>query len=173
VPLVVLPSIVLVIVLFAQVLMLTMNTAALLGNRQALAMFWSHVKFFQSSLAFIYGLIAIALWHAPVYAWLLMISAWAKRTPLLWAVLPPLMLAAFERMAFGTKHFAELLGYRFVGWFQRAFVMHLPNSRDELEPLAHLTPGKYLATPGLWVGLLFAVIFLAIAIRLRHTREPI
>jgi hypothetical protein len=30
-----------------------------------------------------------------------------------------------------------------------------------------------LSTPGLWIGLAFAAIFLAIAVRLRRNREPI
>ena len=29
------------------------------------------------------------LWYAPLYCWLLLISAWSRRTPFLWAVLPP------------------------------------------------------------------------------------
>jgi ABC-2 type transport system permease protein len=173
VPLAILPLIVAAVVLFTQVLMLTMNTAVLLGHQRLLAAFWSNIRFFQSSVAFLYALIVIALWHAPIYAWLLMISAWAKRVPLLWAVLPPLMIAAFENIAFGTKFFAELLGDRVIGWFDRSYVMHTASAADELEPLAHLTPGKFLSAPGLWVGLVCAAVFLSVAVRLRHTREPI
>jgi hypothetical protein len=35
------------------------------------------------------------------------------------------------------------------------------------------TPGNFLSTPGLWIGLAFAVAFLAAAVRLRRYREPI
>jgi hypothetical protein len=40
-------------------------------------------------------------------------------------------------------------------------------------PLAQITPGKFLSSPGLWIGLVFAVVFLAAAVRLRRYREPI
>ena len=41
------------------------------------------------------------------------------------------------------------------------------------EPLAAMTPGKLLTTPGLWAGLLFAALFLFAAVRVRRHREPI
>jgi hypothetical protein len=42
-----------------------------------------------------------------------------------------------------------------------------------VEPLASMTPGKLLATPGLWAGLFIAALFLAAAVRVRRRREPI
>jgi hypothetical protein len=42
-----------------------------------------------------------------------------------------------------------------------------------IDSLAQLTPGRYLSTPGLWLGLVFAVAFLALTIRLRRYRGPI
>jgi hypothetical protein len=36
-----------------------------------------------------------------------------------------------------------------------------------------LTPGKFLSSPGLWIGLVFALALLAAAVRLRRYREPI
>jgi hypothetical protein len=36
-----------------------------------------------------------------------------------------------------------------------------------------LTPGKYLSSPGLWLGLVFAAAFVAGAIRLRRYRGPL
>ena len=41
------------------------------------------------------------------------------------------------------------------------------------DSLTQLTPGKFLSTPGLWIGLAVAAAFLAAAIRLRRYREPI
>jgi hypothetical protein len=37
----------------------------------------------------------------------------------------------------------------------------------------HLTPGAFLATPGLWIGLALAAVFLFAAARVRRYREPI
>jgi ABC-2 type transport system permease protein len=172
IPLLVLPLVVFPIVIAARLAILLLSNLVLLGNGAALAMLWTHVKFFQSSLAMLYGVIVIALWHAPIYAWLLMVSAWARRTTLLWAVLPPLALCVFEHIAFSSKHLASALGYRFVGGLSRAFVFP-PKGSGPIDPLAAIAPGRFLATPGLWLGLALAAVFLAAAVRLRRHREPI
>jgi hypothetical protein len=39
--------------------------------------------------------------------------------------------------------------------------------------LVKLTPLKFLSTPGLWGGLIFAAVCIAAAVRLRRKREPI
>jgi hypothetical protein len=36
-----------------------------------------------------------------------------------------------------------------------------------------LTPAAYLSSPGLWLGLMVAVVFIAVAIRLRRYRGPL
>jgi ABC-2 type transport system permease protein len=173
IPLVVLPLFVYAIAVIAQVIMLLVSTLVLLGNARGLAALWSHVKFIQSPLALLYGLIAISLWHAPVYAWLLLVSAWARRATVLWVVLPLVAIAMFESIAFRSSHFAAWLGYRLIGWFQLAFTDPPKGSAAAMEPLAHLAPGTFLSTPGLWLGLIFAAGFLAAAIRLRRNREAI
>jgi hypothetical protein len=42
-----------------------------------------------------------------------------------------------------------------------------------LDPDMHMTPGPFLLTPGLWLGLLFAAAFLWSAARLRRQRSPL
>jgi ABC-2 type transport system permease protein len=172
VPLALLPLVVYAIVVAAQIVILTASTLVLLGDRAGLATLWSNLKLIQLWVAILYALIAISLWHAPLYAWLLLVSAWAKRSAFLWAVLPPLGVTVFERIAFQTSYFGRWLGWRLVGWFQQAFVPHVKGA-DPLDPLDALTPGRLLATPGLWAGLIVAAIVLAAAVRIRRYREPI
>jgi ABC-2 type transport system permease protein len=168
---VVLPLLVLTITVALQMVMMMVSTMVLLGNSPGLIALWTHVKFVQTTLAMIYGLIVIALWHAPLYGWLLLVSAWAKRSVLLWVVLPPLVISLFEKMVFSSTYFALLLKYRFIGFFKEAFD---PSTQGHpaIDPLTTLTPGNFLLTPGLWIGLLFAAAFFAAAIRLRRYREP-
>jgi ABC-2 type transport system permease protein len=173
IPLAVLPLFIFVVILATQIIMLLLNTIVLVGSGLHAAILWEQLKFFQSSLAMFYALIAIAFWHAPLYAWLLMVSAWARRTPFLWAVLPPLALCVLEKIALNTTHFARLLGYRLIGWFTQGFHMPMSQGDGPRDPLAQLSPGKFLATPGLWLGLIAAAIFLTVAVRLRRYREPI
>jgi hypothetical protein len=40
-------------------------------------------------------------------------------------------------------------------------------------PITQITPGRFLGSPGLWIGLVFAAACLAAAVRLRQYREPI
>ena len=172
IPLVVLPLYIFAIIVAAQLIMLMLSTVVLLGSAQGLAMLWTHVRFVRSTLALLYALIAIALWHAPIYGWLLLVSAWVRRATFLWAVLPFIAISMLEKMAFNTSHFGSLLQYRLVGWFTQAFIPMVHGSVP-LDPLTALTPGKFLGTPGLWIGLLFAAVFLVATVRLRRYREPI
>jgi ABC-2 type transport system permease protein len=173
IPMLVLPLIVFVIVVTAQVIMIVLNTLRLLGNGPALALLWSHLKFFQMTIAFLYGLAAIALWHAPVYAWLLLVSGRVKHAAVLWAILPFLAIGAVERLLFRTTHVIQALGYRMTGWYHRGFVFPPKGTTVAVDPLAHLTPGEFLSSPGLWAGILLTVLFLALAVRMRRNREPI
>ena len=40
-------------------------------------------------------------------------------------------------------------------------------------PMVHLTPGRYLASPDVWIGLAVTALLLAVAARLRRYRSPI
>ena len=69
------------------------------------AALWAEYRFIQEPLIMLYGLTVHALWFAPVYGWLLLVSAWARRTPVLWAALPPFAISVVEKIAFDTAHF--------------------------------------------------------------------
>jgi ABC-2 type transport system permease protein len=42
-----------------------------------------------------------------------------------------------------------------------------------MDPMTNMTPGRFLASPGLWLGLAVAAAFLFAAARLRRYRGPI
>jgi len=169
IPLAVMPLLVFVISGIAQLIILFLGTVALLGHTRSVEALWSHVPLFSMWIAQLYALITIALWHAPLYGWLLLVSVWARRTPFLWATLPLLGTCALERIALGSSHLFSLLKYRVVGWFPQAFDVE----GTSIDPLTAVSLGKFLATPGLWIGLLYAAGFFVVAVRLRRYREPI
>jgi ABC-2 type transport system permease protein len=169
IPLAVLPSLIFVITLVTQFLMLLWSTAILLPSGLG-ATTWTRVPWFQNSLVLLYGLITLALWHAPIYGWLLLVSAWARRAAFLWAVLPLLAIGFLEKIALNTTYFGLLLRYRLIGQFEKAFDV---KPHGTIDSLRQLTLGRFLSTPGLWLGLAFAAAFLAAAVRLRRYREPI
>jgi ABC-2 type transport system permease protein len=129
---------------------------------------WTRVPLGRMSLVMLYGLVVHALWHAPLYSWLLLLSAWARRLPILWAVMPLLVLGAFEKMAFGTSQIGALIRHRLMGTLALAFDF---KAQGHILPV--IEPARFLTSPGLWSGLLVAVAILAMAVRLRRNREPI
>ena len=155
-----------------QLIMLLLSTAVLFASGLSAATLWTQLNLWESSQALLYGLTAMALWHAPLYAWLLLVSSWARRTPLLWAVLPLGAICILEKIALNSTHFASLLLYRLIGWFTQSFASQAPGTVP-IHPLAQLTPGRFLTTPGLWIGLLVAAMLLVGAARLRRDRGPI
>jgi ABC-2 type transport system permease protein len=168
IPLAVLPVVAFAIIIVTQCVMLLWTSVLLMTHHMSPASTWVNVPFFQGCLILSYGLVAIALWHAPIYGWALLVSGWARRATFLWAVVPLLAIGFFEKITFGTSHFASMLKTRLLGFAPEAFSF-TPHSIDSPE----LTPLKYLSTPGLWIGLGFAVAFVAIAVRQRRYRGPI
>jgi ABC-2 type transport system permease protein len=174
IPFVIIPPITFAVIVALQVILLvTMGIsrgfdAAASVTLLGLAQHW---------LTLIYGLVAIALWHAPIYGWLLLVSGWARRANFLWAVLPPAALCIIEAIALRSSHFYDLLRYRLMGVYSAAFDTGAPEETMSdggiLGALHQMDLVKFLSNPGLWTGLALCAAFLAAAIWLRRYREPI
>jgi ABC-2 type transport system permease protein len=171
IPLVILPLIIFTVIVLVQLLMLLWSSAVLLSSGLA-ATTWTRFNLFEQSVILLYSVIVIALWHAPIYGWALMISGWARRATFLWAVLPLFAIGVLEKLAFDTSHFASMLKDRVFGAGDTAFAFQ-PHRGVAIDSLVQLTPGRYLAAPGLWIGLTFAAAFVVIAVRQRRYRGPI
>jgi len=168
IPLIVLPLVTFAIILAAQLVMVLWTSVLLVTHGMRPGSTWTNFNLFQQSFILLYGLVAIALWHAPIYGWALLVSGWARRATFLWAVVPFLAIGFFEKITFGTSHFGSMLKHRLMGFSAEAFAFNM-HSIDSPQ----LTPGTYLSSPGLWLGLIFAGVFIAAAIRLRRYRGPL
>ena len=170
IPILVLPLIAFAVVIATQWVMLLLNSAMLLGNRQSLATLWS-LPLFQRALMWLYHIVTVhGLWYAPFYGWLLLVSAWARRTTFLWAFLPPLAIGVVEKIAFNTSHFAAFTSNWFMGGPAGGDPLM---SAASMDLTSQLTPGRFITSPGLWIGFAIAAAFLAGAVRLRRYRGPI
>jgi ABC-2 type transport system permease protein len=170
IPIVILPLITFATVLATQGIMLLLSSAVMLARGQNVAELWSHLPLWQMSLMLFFHMLAIhGLWYAPFYGWWLLVSAWARRAPFLWAVLPPAVVAVSEKIAFNTSHFAALIGYRFGGSPEKVPFTEGPMTMGVLTA-SDVT--RFFADPSLWTGLALTAVFLAAAVRLRHYREP-
>jgi ABC-2 type transport system permease protein len=151
--------------------MLLLSSLVVVASGSNPVMLWGKLPLFQMAMMLLYHLVTVhMLWHAPIYAWLLLVSGWARRAVFLWAALPPLAICIIEKIAFNSSHFAAMLGYRLGG--PQAFHFK-PSGNAPIHPMTHIPLAEFLTTPGLWIGLLFAAIFLAAAVRLRRSRGPI
>jgi ABC-2 type transport system permease protein len=175
IPLVVLPVLVFAITVSLQLMMLVLKLAAVVVSGAGTATPWAP-PLFELEVVLLYTLAVHALWHAPVYCWLLLVSGWARRATFLWAVLPPVAIGALEYVAFHTSYFGSMLQDRLFGFAAGAFELKDKSGvpiDPHFIPLAQLTPGRFLSSPGLWLGLVIAAALLAAAVRLRRYQGPI
>ncbi|HLZ73444.1 hypothetical protein [Phenylobacterium sp.] len=172
-PMVILPAVTLAIALATEVTLYAIGALAFATHGQG-ADADVPVPFADIVAVAAYSTVVLSLWWAPVYAWLLMVSGWAKRAPFLWAVLPPLGLAVAERIAFGTTYLGRLIQSRLTGAGETAFVVPKPPAHGIPSiGIEQIDAAKFVSSPGLWLGLLAAAGMIAVAVWMRRRREPI
>jgi ABC-2 type transport system permease protein len=170
IPMFVLPVLTFGVTIVTQTIVLMVSRAVLTGSVQAEAA-WSHFSFWHMEGMLLYHLVAIhGLLYAPFYAWLMLVSAWARRLPILWATLPPVAVGLFEKVAFNTSYFASWIENLLGGGQNGADRSTRGMSMDSL---TSPWPGEFLTHPRLWINLLIAATLLALAVRLRRQRGPI
>lgn len=171
VPLVWLPLLTVAITVATQVVILLLSGAVLAGTGETVATLWNELAFPRMALLLLYHLVTVhALWIAPAYGWLLLVSAWAPSAPVAWAFVPPVALCYLEKIAFNTTHLVALLRYRLFGNGMEALYASGTFTTD---PLTQLTPGRFLTAPDLWIGLGITAAFLAAAAQLRRSRGAV
>lgn len=171
VPIVILPAVTFAVTIATDIVILVIETIALLAHHASVSSAWVGISVLSQLGLTAYSLVVVTLWYAPIYAWFLLVSSWARRMPLVWAVLPFFVLSFFERIAFHTHKVRDFISNRIAGVFPVAFTK-APHINPEYSDL-HCTPGHFLATPAFWGGLLFAALALILIIRLRRSNDPL
>jgi ABC-2 type transport system permease protein len=179
--LVVLPCILFATMLAADTALLLVARAILTVNGESASDLWIEAGSPTVWLGRLYIAIAATLWYAPVYSWLLLVSAFAPGKPLLWALAPPALLAIVDRAVSSQWLIFSALRRRIAGgplWTDHAFKLpddgKLRHGRALLNPdFGPLDPVTLFGDFELWAGLAVAVLFLLAAIWLRRRAEPI
>jgi ABC-2 type transport system permease protein len=172
-PMVILPAVVFMAAVATHLADLAILAGNLLGRGQTLDVL-AELPLPRLWLLLAWALFTAWLWWAPVFGWALLVSAWARRLTLLWAVLPPIGLAVFERVAFDTQHVESILRNRLVAFPRVAFKG--PSGFQHSYPnmiLSDPDPAGFFANPGLWIGLAVAALCFAGAVWLRRRAEPV
>ena len=171
VPLFIIPLLTFVVTIATQFTMLVVSSVVVAGSGMSAAPLWTQSSFFHFSVILFYHVMTIhGLWYAPIYAWMLLVSAWAPRAPFVWAFLPPFVIWGVEKVAFNTSYFLNLLEARVTGSGIDTITARGSAAGD---PMGELVPAHFFTEPGLWIGLLVAAGLLFAAARVRRYRGPV
>lgn len=138
---------------------------------------WNGTAWLRLNALLLIDALVLALWYAPLAAYQMLVSAWARSSVFVWTVLPPLVLIFGERLLFGTWHVAQVIGDR-LGFGFTALGRPGPLMRYGAEPafssggvFDRIDASALLTAPALWIGLAVAVAFVLATIRIRRYRD--
>jgi ABC-2 type transport system permease protein len=134
---------------------------------------WSTVLWFKVEAVMLGSLLLGALWYAPVAAAFLVVSAWVRRSPIMWVTLAPIVAMVVE-WKFGTHYVANFLYYRTFGIWEILGMGHgarLEHGMTLDATLGDLNFGAAFASLNLWLGALAAGALLYAAVRVRRYRD--
>jgi ABC-2 type transport system permease protein len=120
-------------------------------------------------LCFVLG----ALWYAPVAAAFLLVSAWARRSPIMWVTLAPLVAMLVE-WRLGTHYIAHFLSYRTSGIWDVLGMGHgdrLGHGRSLDDSLADLNFLGAFTNLNWWLGVLATAAMVYATVRIRRYRD--
>ena len=116
------PIITLLVTIGSFLVLLVVGTIMIwLGGGSAWALVWKPTPLLDGTLFLCYAFLVQSLWYLPLIGWIMLASAWSRRAPFIWVVLPPVALVLLEQMILRSRHLATLFGERIVGVFPLAF----------------------------------------------------
>ena len=137
---------------------------------------WNGLEWLRTEFALLLMTILGVLWTAPVTGYLILVSALSRRSPLVWALVPPLVGSLLERIVFGTHYLWSFLIYRIAGIWHILGLEHTHIvSHHSLRPfgtlLEELNWRAGFGSIDLWLGVVATVAMLYVAVRLRRYHD--
>jgi ABC-2 type transport system permease protein len=141
---------------------------------------WNFMSWMRSQAIGVGMMLGGVLWYVPIAAYLLLLSAWARRMVFLWTLLPLIAIPTLEFIFFKTRHFLDFLDYRMGGYMDQMHldenVFHaakrdgagLPRVEDLYEAIE--ISGVFTSTD-MWLGLVAAAAMVYVVIRIRRYRD--
>lgn len=149
------------------------------GTPLAPLVIWHGFEWLAIQATLLGNLLVAALWYSPVAAYLMLMSVYAKRSPWVWAALPPVFAITAEKLLFGTRHVASFLAHRMGGYFDAMNVtVNRPEHGSSADRIAHsvdtaherLSALALLGDANLWLGVALCAALLVVVMRLRRLR---
>ena len=186
--LLVMPAIAAVAMTATQVVVFLAATTKLGTASVVLGLLWSPAIWLQAFAYVIYLYFKVVLWALPLMAWILLVSAFAPRSPMGIAVLIPAALALIENLLIGSHFIGTAVMSRLsppsmwkagpdnnIGVTTDGMEFQ---TQDALQWLSHpmhalrADASLLVTSPGFWLGLLVAAGFVMSAIEVRRRRDP-
>ena len=176
----VLPLVTVAAIIVTHIVNLVITTGwVMVRGGNAAHLIWGSVPLFDNWAAALIVTIASAIWMSPFIGWFLFVSAFTKRSPLLMAFMPLIILPIVEWIFFRSKVFATAVFGRgeMIPLF-REMDLELFFDEDRMRVneevvrlLAHIDVGKFLLSPSVWAGVVVCGLFATAAIYLRRYRD--
>jgi ABC-2 type transport system permease protein len=145
---------------------------------------WHVDLWLQLQVLWLYMIVTTAIWYLPVAAYLLVVSAWARRAVMLWSILPPFALLLAEHWFLGTHVLGDQIAKRLFGFSRIAFhadpggASWAAAGADEAMRMpsgiwGFLNAYGFFSSPATWIGAALGAVLIAAAIQLRMRRTEI
>ena len=140
---------------------------------------WGSVPLIDNWLAALVVILASGIWMSPLIGWFLFVSAFTKRSPLLMAFMPLILIGLLEGIILKTHYFAENVFARGDG-FPLIRAVDLDEFFDEEQwratenassLLVHLDIVQFMLSPATWAGILVCALLCFGAIYVRRFRD--
>ena len=140
---------------------------------------WGSVELFDNWAAAFIVVIASGIWMSPFIGWFLLVSAYTKRSPLLMAFMPLILIGLLEQIIFRSHVFAENVLGRGDGLpiFRTLDIERFFDKEEwrvaegALSLLEHLDVVQFLTSPSMWGGLVVCGLLCTGAIYVRRYRD--
>jgi len=179
---VVIPLITLAVVMVAHIINLVLTSIFISTQGGSPGyMIWQSAPavLFDVGVAMFLMMLMLPIWFSPFIGWFLFVSAWTKRSPLLTAFLPLIVLPTLETIILPTHLLWDAIATRFKIW--PMFSGMDPDTFFNEEALARIEVdvrlldfidvGGFLASPAMWAGVIVCGIFVTAAIYVRRYRD--
>lgn len=176
----VLPLVMVAAIIVTHLVNLLITTAwVMFKGGDAIHLIWGSVPLFDNWVAALIVTLASAIWMSPLIGWFLFVSAFSKRSPLLMAFMPLIIIPIIEYMFFRTKIFASaVFGRGEMLPLFREMDLKLFFDEDRMQVneeavglLTHLDPAGFLLSPSVWAGVVVCGLFVTAAIYVRRYRD--
>jgi ABC-2 type transport system permease protein len=178
-------------ILFHLLTMLLVGTFMSFHGINAFKLLWAtggaeSIQPFKLWLCMLVAIPVNALWALPTYGWLMLVSAWARSKPFIWAVATPFVAGALMSWADMLTNLRLPETWMWFHVIPRSLLSVLPFSwgshgdtfgynfgRDRLpvDLISFQSLGEVLTSMNLWIGIAAGAAMIAGAVYLRRYRE--